>query len=160
MDLLLRELQSGAARLGGTSMTGTIQIGEADLNRLLIPAESPLPLKVELRSGNRVVVSYGPLSAGVHLPPHVDLSHSLEVTFELTSAMVAWALKRFVRQRYIRIDGSRAIVDLAQIPALQPYLRVLRSVTRLAMTTRDGRLHVEFLINIAQHAPRRLGVST
>jgi hypothetical protein len=160
MRALLRELQSGAARMSGTSLAGTIAIDEAGLNQALSPPGTPQAMRIELRAGNRLTFFYRHLHASVELPRPLDLSRSMEVTFRVASLLVAWGLKRLLRRPYIRVHGHDVTVDLAGIGALAPYHPILRSVRHVALTTDAGRLRAQFAVDIDDAGVRRPGGTT
>ena len=149
MNALLRDLHSGGAGLRGTAGEGVVRIAEPDLNDMLASAAgSAAGLKVEIQNGNRVLARLGALHATVFLPPDTDLSRSPSLTFELGSIAVAWALKRMLKQAFVRIQGRQVAVDLAAVPALAPYRELLQYIRRVDMTTAAGVLTVRFHVAI------------
>jgi hypothetical protein len=70
------------------------------------------------------------------------------LTFALGSTAVAWALKRVLKQPYVRIDGRHVTVALDALPVLRPYRELLRYVRQIEMTTSAGALTVRFRVAV------------
>ncbi|MBA3269201.1 MAG: hypothetical protein H0T71_01725 [Acidobacteria bacterium] len=148
MTALIRELESGAARLRGTTLDGTIRLAEPALNQLLASATSA-GLTLAVLPGNRLAARLGMLHATVMLPPISDLSRSPELTFSLASIAIAWALKQVLKQPFIHIHGRSVTIDLAEVPALRGHHHLLRFIRRVELSTEPGVVAAHFHVAVA-----------
>ncbi len=150
-DLLQREARSGFPRLVGTRLTGTLPLKEAVLNDAIRrSAQVPPGLTVEILDSNRLVARYGIVRATAVLEEEVRLGPGApQITFELASAMVAWALKQALRTPAIRIEGRRVTIDVGAldgIDATHPYWSHLQ---RARLRTTPGHVHIDFEVGVA-----------
>jgi hypothetical protein len=137
------------AQLIGTRGDGTIQISEAALNEALTKARTQgTPMSIALLPNNVVHVTYGVFREHVALPRSINPAVSPSLTVQLSSWMVAIGLGMLVRQPYIRMRGRQVTIDLAEIPALQPWRALWSHIPVLTFETLPGALRVGFAIAI------------
>jgi hypothetical protein len=139
------------AHLSGSHFEGTIQIAEAAVNDVLSSSRpNSTRVAISMLPENVLLVSYGIFRERVALPRTVALADSPAVTVELTSWTVAIGLGVFLRQPYVRVQGRRVTIDLAGIPALQPWRDVWKHVTTVTLRTAPGVLRVGFAMTVKE----------
>jgi hypothetical protein len=151
VDLLQREASSGFPRLGGTRLTGTLPLRESVINDAIRRSpQMPPGLAVEILDSNRLVARYGFVHATAVLDEQVRVGREApQISFELASVMVAWALKQALRLPAIRVEGRRVTIDvgaLGTVDARHPYWSHLRQVR---LRTTPGQVHVDFEVGVA-----------
>jgi hypothetical protein len=145
-----RTLLDRLPQLAGTRLDGTFHVAEATVNELLRLGPAPLSgCLVELAAGNRVVVRYGPFQATAAIAAY-EPGPSPRLRLALGSFVVALGLRAAVRQPYVRVSGREVVIDLAAIPALQPYAAFWPILRRVAVETTPGRARVDVEIVVAE----------
>jgi hypothetical protein len=150
-DLLQREARLGFPRLSGTRLTGTLPLKESVINDAIRRSpQLPPGLALEILDENRLVARYGIVRATAVLDDEMSVGPSApQLSFELASVMVAWALKQALRLPAIRIEGRRVTVDVGAldgVDARHPYWSHLRQVR---LRTTPGQVHVDFEVGVA-----------
>ena len=145
-DLLKREAESGFARVAGTRLTGTLPLTEAVLNDAIRRSPRiPPGLTVEILDSNRLVARYGIVSAAAVLEDEVRVGGGApQVTFELSSVMVAWALKQAVRLPALRIEGRRVTFDIGALDGVDATHPFWSHLLRARLRTTPGYVHIDF----------------
>ena len=135
--------------LRGTNVEGTIQLSEATVNDLLRLGshQNRVPI-IEVQANNQLTVRYGLLHARLTLPDAVDLGTSPRVTISLASVIVAWGLKAVVHQPYVHIHGRHVTIDVAAVPALDPWRTVWPHFRSVQLSTDQAVLRVRFAFSI------------
>ena len=146
IDLLKREAESGFARLVGTRLTGTLPLREAVLNDAIRRSPRiPPGLAVEILDSNRLVARYGIVSAAAVLDDEVRVGQGApQISFELASVMVAWALKQAVRLPALRFEGRRVIIDVGAIDGVDSTHPLWSCLLRARLRTTPGLVHIDF----------------
>ena len=146
--LVEAEARSGLRRLAGTRATADIVIPErvlVDFVRQVprVPAE----LTVQIHADNRVLVSYGLVSAGATVLEQVDM-RSRVVRVMLDSPFVALALKFLARSPGVAISGRELSIGFGHLPAVTGYSAAWEHVRSITLTTADAvlRAHVEVFV--------------
>jgi hypothetical protein len=145
-------MRARLAQLAGTRMNGTLQVAERALNDLLAETspQSSAP-SIELLARNEVVVRYGVFHARAELPAVTDFGGSPTITVRLASVVIALAVKAATRRTpFVHVHGRYVTVNLAQVPALQPWRDAWRHVTQFELATEPRRLRVRFAVNIKE----------
>ena len=150
-DLLQREAAAGFPRLVGTRLAGTLPVTEAVLNDLIRRSPRlPPGLAVEVLDANRLVARYGIISATAVLDEEVRVGRRApQVTFELASAMVAWAVKQAVRLPAIRFEGRRVTIDLGALDGVDATHPFWSHLQRGRLRTTPGLLHIDFEVGVS-----------
>ena len=145
-DLLKREAASGFPRLAGTRLTGTLPLTAAVLNDVIRRSPRlPPGLTVEILDANRIVARYGIVSAAAVLDDEVRVGRGApQVTFELGSVMVAWALKQAVRLPALKFEGRRVTIDVAALDGVDATHPLWSCLLRVRLRTTAGCVHIDF----------------
>jgi hypothetical protein len=126
-------------QLAATEVAGALRISEAAINDLLNTPQSPIRgATLSVAPDNDVVLSYGVLRARVTLPRVIDVGAAPRVRLLLASFLLGLAVGAVLRQPYIRINGRKVTIFLAEIPALSGLRNVWPHVTSAGLRT-DGR---------------------
>ena len=144
-DLLRREAESGFPRLAGARLTGTLPVREVVLNDAIRRWPGMPPgLTVEILGSNRLVARYGIVTAAAVLDDEVRVGRGApQITFELASVMVAWALKQALRTPALRFEGRRVTIDVGAFDGVDPTHPLWSCLRRVRLRTTPGQLHVE-----------------
>jgi hypothetical protein len=154
-DVLLRHAREGFRQFPGIRLSGTVPITDAIINELLSQSpQVPKHLRVEIESGNRLVARIGVVQAAATLQSPAIVDGPPTITLLLASTIVAWTVSRYLRAPFIAIDGRVITVDLARIPALQPWQAALHHVERLTFSTAPGLLTIGFDWHVTPEASR------
>lgn len=140
-----------ASHLEGTTAAGTIRLAESAINEWLgrtrPGASAP---SIDFRPDNQALIRYGVFQARVTLPPALDVGPQPRLTVTLASTMVAWGLKAMLTQSFISVDGRRVTIDLAAVPALQPYREWFPCFTAVHLSTTDSTVAVVFTFQVPE----------
>jgi hypothetical protein len=144
--LLKREAASGFPRLVGTRLTGTLPLAEAVLNDAIRRSPRVPPgMRVEILDGNRLMARYGIVSAAAVLDEEVRVGRGApQISFELASVMVAWALKQAVRLPALRIEGRRVTLDIGALDGVDSMHPLWSCLLRVRLRTTPGQVHIDF----------------
>jgi hypothetical protein len=148
VEVIDREARNGLRRLAGTRASGDIIIPERVLVDLARQAPGvPAELNVQIRADNRVLVSYGFVSAGATVLEQVDVRRRV-ISVMLDSPFVALALKFLARSPGVAISGRELSVGFGHLPAVADYAAAWDHVRSITLTTTDGvvRAHVEVFV--------------
>ena len=107
------------AELVGSHAEGSLQIGQQSINHLLTLESKKTAPSVELLAHNQVVMRYGLMRARAELlPAATQRASPPNITLRLASTVVAMAMKTFVRQPFVHINGRDLTIVLAADPSL------------------------------------------
>jgi len=146
--LVEQEAQAGLRRLAGTRASADVIVPERVLVELARQAPGvPAELNVQIRADNRVLVSFGLVSAGATILEQVDMRRRV-ISVMLDSAFVALALKFLARSPGVAISGRELSLGFGQLPAVADYAAAWDHVRSITLTTTDGvlRAHVEVFV--------------
>ena len=100
---------------------------------------------MEILDSNRLVARYGIVSAAAVLDADVRVGRGApQISFELASVMVAWALKQAVRLPALRFDGRRVTIDVGALDGVDSTHPLWSCLLRLRLRTTPGRVHADF----------------
>jgi hypothetical protein len=150
-ELIDGEARSGLRRLAGTKLTADIVIPERVVGEVVHQAPGvPAELAVRLRAGNRVLVTYGLVSAGATLADQVDVANRV-MRVTLDSPFVALALKFLARSPGVEISGRELAIGFGHIPAVADYAAAWEHIQTIGLTTDDGVLRAHVELEVRSH---------
>jgi hypothetical protein len=157
--MLLNLQASGFADLAGTRISGTLPLSERLLNEILSaslpPGGAVRGVTIHPETAGRFSVRLVPratlipgitLRLAIEAQPRLPDSAVLVVRMATLSGLfgLAGGAVSGMLPPGVRLDGDRILVDLRSIAAQQGFADLLDHLRQLAITTRDGRLVLDF----------------
>lgn len=136
-----------ARHFEGTQVSGTVQVVESAINDVLARSLPNSP-SIALQPGNQVLVRYGMLHANVALPPTLECGPQPRLTLTLASLVVAWTIRTMSPLPFVQVRGRDVIIELAAIPALQPWREFLPHIRAARLSTERGALQIHLVIDV------------